>query len=175
MDEPVASFGHPVSGDKPTNTNRLLGAFGDVTGEETGNAASMVEEWPIRRLGLRDCTFGGLASMIRALAMMVRIHYMWLSFGSSLYARVVAKTAPDIFGGITGAEDGLALITGPVAEWWNDGSNGFVNVLVESGASVHNFYDAIISELQDKLDNYQALAIQRGIATLGGPHLMETG
>ena len=86
--------------------------------------------------------------------MVATIHYLYLLFCSSLYARVVSKTTPDMFGGIIGAENGSALTPGPVAGSWNDERNGFVSMLVGSSASGYYFDDAIISELQDKLDNY---------------------
>ena len=57
----------------------------------------MVEKGPVTR---------GLASRTRALAMVAVIHYLWLSFGSSLHARVVSEITPDIFRGVTRVEDG---------------------------------------------------------------------
>lgn len=57
------------------------------------------------------------------------------------------------FGGITSAEDGSALKAGPVAGLWNSGHGGFVNVLVDSGASGHYFNDALIPGLRYKLGN----------------------
>ena len=45
---------HSASGDVPTDTNGLFGAFGGVTGEKTGSAAFIVEEGSVRGLGLRD-------------------------------------------------------------------------------------------------------------------------
>ena len=118
----------------PTDTSDIFGAFGGVTGEGAGSAAFMVEEGPIRRLGFQDRITGGLAFMIRALAMVATIQCLCLSFGSSLYVRVVSKTTPDIFEGITSVEDGSALTACPVAGPWNDGSNGSMNVLVDGGA-----------------------------------------
>ena len=53
--------------------------------------------------------------MIRDLAMVAIIHYLWLSLGSSLHAQVVSKNAPDSFGGITGTEEESALTAGPLA------------------------------------------------------------
>ena len=61
----------------------------------------------------------------------------------------MSKTTPDIFGDITGAENGLNVTAGPVAGPWNDGSNGSVNVSVDSGTSGHNLDDAIILGLRD--------------------------
>ena len=174
-DEPVASFGHSASGNIPTDTSGLFEAFGGVTGDKTDSAAFLVEKRPVRGLGLQDRITGGLASMIRALAIVTMIQYMWLSFGSSRYAQVVSKTAPDIFGGITGAEDGSAITASPVAMPWTDGRNGSVNVLVDSGASGHRFDDAIILGLRNKLDHYQALAVQKCIATPGRHPLKGAG
>ena len=113
--------------------------------------------------------------MIRALAIVTMIHYLWLSFDSAFNARVVSKTVLDIFGGIAGAEDGSPIIVRPVAVSWTDGRNGSVIVLVDSGASGHHFDDAIILGLRDKPDHYQALAIQRWIETLGWHPLKEAG
>ena len=66
---------------------------------------------------------------------------------------------PRHFGGITGAEDGLALTTSPVAGPCNGKSNGSVNVLVDSGASGHYFDDVITPGLRDNLDSYQVLDV----------------
>ena len=101
-DEPAASFGYSTSGDIPTDASGIFGAFGGVTGEGAGSAVFMVKQGPVRGLGFRDRITGGLDFIVRALAMIVMIHYLWLSVGSSPYARVVSKTTPDIFGGITG-------------------------------------------------------------------------
>ena len=75
-DYPVASFGVSTSDDVPTNTSGLFGAFGGVTGEETGSAAFMSKEGSVRGLGLGDCIIGGLASMARTLAMVAMVHYL---------------------------------------------------------------------------------------------------
>ncbi|CAN0425105.1 unnamed protein product, partial [Ascophyllum nodosum] len=79
------------------------------------------------------------------------------------------------FGGITNAEDGLALAVVPAAEKWNRGSNSLVSVMVDSGASDHSFDDALIPRLRYRLDNYQALAIRRYITTAGGHQLEGAG
>ena len=84
---------------------------------------------------------------------------------------MVSKTTPDIFGGITGAEDGSALTASPVVGPWNDRSNKSINVLVGSGSSGHYSDDAIIVGSWDKLDHFQALAIQWCTVTLGGHQL----
>ena len=78
---------------------------------------------------------------------------------------MISKTAPDIFRGISGTQDRLAITASPVAVQWIHGNNSSVNVLVDSGASGHHFDDAIILGLWDELDHHQALAIQRCIAT----------
>ena len=169
--ESVTSFAHSVSGDISVNTSELFGAFGGVIGGETGSAAFMVKEGPVRGLGLRYHINSGLASMICALAMVTMIDYLWLSFVSSLYVRMVSETPFDNFGGITGAEDGSALTAGPVPGPWNDGSNTSVNILGNSGASGHYFDDASILGLRDKLDSYPVLDVPRKITTAGGGQL----
>ena len=113
--------------------------------------------------------------MIRPLAIVAMIHYLWLSFGSSFYALVVSKTAPESFGGITCADNGSAIIVSLVAMPWTDGRNGSVNVLVDSGLPGYHFDNAIVPELRDKLDHYQALAMQGCIVTPGQYPLKEGG
>ena len=58
----------------------------DVSGEVTGDSFFMVEEEPAQQLGFREHIVGGLAAMTRALAMVVILHYLSLSFGNSLYS-----------------------------------------------------------------------------------------
>ena len=154
-DEPVVSFAHWSFEDVPTDTSGLFGAFNGVVSEETGSTACMVEEGPVRELRLRDRISCGLTSIIYAQAMVAMIHYMWLSFDSSHYARVVSKTTLNIFGGITGVEEGSNLTDGLVTRPWNDGSNGAVNILVDSGASGHCLEDTVVPGLRDKLESYQ--------------------
>ena len=89
--EPVAVFGHSASGNVLTDTRGIYGAFGDVTGEVAGSAAFVVEEGSVRGLGFRDRITSSLAFIIRALAIVIMIHYLWLSCRSSLYTRVVSK------------------------------------------------------------------------------------
>ena len=113
--------------------------------------------------------------MIRPLAIVAMIHYLWLSFGSSLYALVVSKTAPERFGGITGVDNGSAIMVSLVAMPWTDGRNGSVNVLVDSGLLGYHFDNAIVPGLRDKLDHYQALAMQRCVVTPGRHPLKEGG
>ena len=55
------------------------------------------------------------------------------------------------------------------------GSNSLVSVMVDSGASVHYFNDALIPRLRYRLDNYQELAIRRYITTAGGHQLEGAG
>ena len=66
----------------------------------------MFEEEPAQPLGFREHIVGGLTAMTRALVMVAILHYLWLSFGNSLYARMVKNTygQPDVFGGITRTE-----------------------------------------------------------------------
>ena len=96
---------------------------------------------------------------------------MLLSLDSSLYARVVSNTTPDIFGGIISVEDGSGLTADPVAGPWNDGRNGSVDVLINSSASGYFFDDDNIPGLRDKLDSYQVLDVLREITTAGGEQL----
>ena len=90
--------------------------------------------------------------------MVVMLHYAWLTLGSFLYNRVALTNTsrqPETFGGITNAEDGLALAVVSAAEKWNRGSKSLVSVMVDRGASGHYFEDALIPELRYRLDNYQ--------------------
>ena len=106
------------------------------------------------------------------------LHYAWLTLGSFLYDRVALTNAsgqPENFGGITNAEDGVALAVIPAAEKLNRGSNSLVSVMVDSGASVHYFDNALIPGLRYRLDNYQELAIRRYITTAGGHKLEGAG
>ena len=95
-------------------------------------------------------------------------HYVWLTLGRSLYNRVASTNT---FGGITNAEDGSALAAVPAAEKWNRGSNTLVSVMVDCGASGHNFDDVLIPGLSYRLDNYQTLAIRRWITAAAGHQL----
>ena len=52
---------------------RVVGAFGGVTGDKTGSAAFILEERPVQKLGLLDHITGGLAFMIRALEIVAMI------------------------------------------------------------------------------------------------------
>ena len=74
----------------------------------TGDSLFMVEEEPAQQLGFREHIVGVLTAMICALVIMSILHYMWLSFGNSLYSRVITNTygQPEILGGITSTEDG---------------------------------------------------------------------
>lgn len=56
--------------------------------------------------------------MIRVLAMVAVIHFLWLLFGSSFYTQEVStntKKQPESVGSITSVENGSALKSGPVA------------------------------------------------------------
>ena len=46
------------------DTNGLFGAFGGITGEKIGSGTFMVEEGPLRGVGLRDRITDDLTSMI---------------------------------------------------------------------------------------------------------------
>ena len=99
--------------------------------------------------------------MARGLVMVAMLHYLWLSFGNSLYARMVKNTygQPEVFGGITSTKDEPALTIGPTARPWTGCSNDSVYSLVDSGASGYNFDDAIIPGFRDRLDEYMVLAV----------------
>ena len=141
----------------------LFGAFFNAPSEETINSGAKAP-------GTRTHITGTLATLARALIMAVMLHYAWLTLGSFLYNRVALTNTsgqPEAFGGITNAEDGLALAVVPAAEKWSRGSNRLVSVMVYSGASGHYFDDALISGLRYRLDNYEELAIRRWITTRG--------
>ena len=153
--EAVASF----------DTSGFFSGFGGATSEETINSGAQAPR-------TRTHIAGTLKTLARALIMTVMLHYAWLTLGSFIFNRVaLTKTSgqPETFGGITNAEDGLALAMAvPAEEKWNRGSNSLVSVMVDSGASGHYFDDALIPRLRYRLENYQELAIRRYITTAGG-------
>ena len=114
--------------------------------------------------------------MARGLVMVAMLHYLWLSFGNSLYARMVKNTygQPEVFGGITSTKDEPALTIGPTARPWTGCSNDSVYSLVDSGASGYNFDDAIIPGFRDRHEEHKVLDVQRKIATAGRGELMLT-
>ena len=135
----------------------LFGAFFNALSEETINSRAQAP-------GTWTHITGTLATLARALIMVVMLHYAWLTLGSFLYNQFASTNTsgqPETFGGITNAEDGLALAVVPAAEKWNRGSNSLVSVMVDSGASGHYFDDALIPGLRYRLENYQELAIGR--------------
>ena len=78
--------------------------------------------------------------------MAVLLHYLWLTFGSSLHNRVASTNTngqPESFCGITAAEDRL----------------------VDNGGSGQSFDHCRFTGLSYKLENYQELAIRRWITT----------
>ena len=101
--------------------------------------------------------------------MAVILHYLWLSFGNSLYARMVKNTygQPEVFWGIS-TEDGSALTIGATARPRTGWSNYSVNVLVDSGASGHYFDNVIIPGFRDRLEECKVLDVPRKISTTGG-------
>ena len=138
--EAVASF----------DTSGFFSGFGGVTSEETINSGAQAP-------GTRIHITGTWKTLARALIVAVMLHYAWLTLGSFLYNRVALTNTsgqPETFGGITNAEDGLALAVVPAAEKWNRGSNSLVSVMVDSKASGHYFDDALIPRLRYRLDNY---------------------
>ena len=109
--------------------------------------------------------------------MAVLLYYVRPTFGSSLYNRVASTNTngqPQTFGGITTAEDVLALSARPTAETWNCGNKISVSVMVDNGVSGYSFDDSRITGLRYGLENYQELAIRRRITTAGG-HELTTG
>ena len=162
--------------DKPVDTSGLFGSFGGGSGEETDDLLFMVEEEPAQQLGFREHIVGGLTAMTRALVMVAILHYLWLSFGNSLYARVAKKTygQPEVFGGITNTEDGSAITIGPTERPRTSYSNDSVNALVDSGASGYYFDDAIIPGFRDRLEEYKILDVPQKFSTAGGGGLNGT-
>ena len=131
-----------------------------------------------RHRGLGPTSLGTLTTLARALIMAVMHHYAWLALGSFLYNRVASMNTngqPETFGGITPAEDGLALAAVPAAEKWNRGSNSLVRVMVDSGVSGDYLDDALIPGLRYRLDNYQELTTLRWITTARGYQLEGAG
>ena len=108
--------------------------------------------------------------MTRALVMVAILHYLRLSFGNSLYARMVENTygPPEVIGGIIRTEDGSPFTMGPTARPWTGCSNDSVNVLVDSGASGHYSGDAIMSGFRDRLEDYKVLDVPQKNSTAGG-------
>ena len=145
--EAVASF--DISG--------FFSGFGGATSEETINSGAQA-------LGTRTHITGTLKTFARALIMAVMLHYAWLTLCSFLVNRVALTNTsgqPETIGGITNAENGLALAVVQAAEKWSRGSNSLVRAMVDSGASGHYFDDALIPRLRYILKNYQELAIRR--------------
>ena len=164
-------FGHTGGAVASFDTSGFLSGFGGATSEETINSGAQAP-------GTRTHITGTLKTLARALIMAVMLHYAWLTLDSFLVNRVALTNTsgqPETFGGITNAEDGLALAVVPAAEKWNRGSNSLVSVMVDSGASGHYFDDALIPRLRYRLENYQELAIRRYITTAGGHQLEGSG
>ena len=153
------------------DTSGFFSGFGGATSEETINSGAQAP-------GTRTHITGTLKMLARALIMAVMLYYAWLTLDGFFYNRVALTNTsgqPETFGGITNAEDGLALAVVPAAEKWNCGSNSLVSVMVDSGASGHYFDDALIPRLRYRLDNYQELSIRRYITTSGGHQLEGAG
>ena len=93
----------------------------------------------------------------------------------NLVASTNISEQPETFGGITTAEDGLALAARPAAETWNRGNKKSVSVMVDSGASGHSSDDSRTTGLRYKLESYQELAIRRWITTTGEHQLKRAG
>ena len=156
--------------DEPVDTSGLFGSFGGVNEEQTDDMLFTVEEKSAVRLGLREYIVGSLSAMTRALVMVSILYSLLFLLSNSLYARMVKNTygQPDVFGGITSTEDGLALMIGPIARPRTGCSNNSVNVLEDSGASGHYLNDAIIPGLRDRLEEYKLFGVPRKISTAGG-------
>lgn len=67
--------GRPAPRKEPNDNSELFGAF---TGEEAGGPDFLVEQGQTQELRLRERIAGGLLAVMRALAMSVKIHYLWL-------------------------------------------------------------------------------------------------
>ena len=145
-DEQVVSF----------DTSGWLSGSGGTNSEETERSIFEIEEGPIRMLELWSHIIDTLTTLARALVMVVLLHYVWLTFGSSLYNRVASTNTngqPETFCGITTVEDGLA----------------------DNGVSGYSFENCRFTGLSYKLENYQELAIRRWITTAGGYQLKGAG
>ena len=154
---------------EPVDTSRLFGSFGDVSGEEIGDSLFMVEEEPAQQLVFREHIVGGLSTTISVVVMVAILHYVWLSFGNSIYARIIKNTyeQPEVFGGITSTEDGSALTIGPTTKPPTDCTNDSVNVLVDGDASGHYFDVAIIPGLRDRLEGVMVLDVPQTLSPSG--------
>lgn len=77
----------------------------------------MAEEEPAHQLGFREHIAGGLTSTTRAVIMAAIPHCLWLSFGNSLYARMVMKTfgQSEGVGGVISTDNGSAATIDPTA------------------------------------------------------------
>ena len=122
----------------------LFGALFNFSGEQTINSGAQAP-------GTRIHITGTLTLWLVLWVMGVMLHYVWFTLSSFLYNRVASTNTngqPEAFGGITKAKDGLALATVPVVKKWNLGSNSLVSAMVDRGASVHCFDDALVPELR---------------------------
>ena len=156
--EPVASF----------DPSEWFIVSGGANSEETEGSTFEIKEGPVQRLGLWSHIINTLTTLARALVMAVLLHYVWPTFGSSLYNQVASTNTnerPEIFGGFTTAEDGLALAARPAAKTWNRGNKRSVGVMMDNRASGYLFDDC--RRLRYKLESYQVLAIRRWITTAG--------
>ena len=99
------------------DTSGLFGAFCGVSGKETGDSLSMVEGEPAFQLRSREHIVGEFTAMTCALVMVDFLHYPWLSYGNSLYARKAKNPhgQPGVFGGVASTDDGSALTIGLTA------------------------------------------------------------
>ena len=75
--------------DELVDTSGLFRFFGGASGEKTDDSFFMVEEEPTQQLVLREHIVGGLTPTTRALVVVAILHCRWLSFGNSLYTRMV--------------------------------------------------------------------------------------
>lgn len=95
-----------------------------------------------------------LAAIICPLTVVAMIRYLWLVFGSSVFAVTAPSSSNgqlDKFGDITSVEDGSAPKVGPAAGPWNGGNNGSANVQVNSSALEYYFGDTLIPGWRYKL------------------------
>lgn len=135
-EEPVWPFG-PT--DEPVDTGGLLGTSNGVSGEESDDSLFTVEENPAQQLGFGEHIIGGLTVVTRDLIIVSILHYMWLSFGTSLYDQMVNNIygQRDVCGDSISTADGSALTIGPTAKQWKACSNNAGHVLVGRGTSEH--------------------------------------
>ena len=79
-DELVASF----------DTSGWFNGSRGVNGGETEGSTFEIEKGPVRRLGLWSYIIDTLTTLARALVMGISLHYVWLTFVSSVHNRIAS-------------------------------------------------------------------------------------